>query len=210
MNGVHVRSLGKSFGGRKVLSCVTFSLDEGKALGVIGPNAVGKTTLLKILATILKPDEGDLILFGEDALRNPEKVRKEISYVPEFPSVMEELTVMENLKFFASLRRKKVKEDVLELLNLEPFLTVPVSKVSKGIKQRLSLAIALISEPRLLILDEATSGLDAESTEVILNTLLRLKEKGVTIVMASHLKEEVERVCDETYALYNGSREGKR
>lgn len=181
-------------------------MKKGESLGVVGKNSAGKTTLLKILATILKPDEGRLILFGKDALKDLKSVRKKIAFVPEFPSLLEELSVHENLMFFSQLKGAKVKDSLISDLMLEPFLNTIVQNASKGIKQRLAIAVALLGEPELVILDEPTSGLDVESATVVREMLKRLKEEGITIIVSSHIEEDIKSVCDRIFFINNGGR----
>ncbi|PLV60496.1 ABC transporter ATP-binding protein [Thermotoga sp. KOL6] len=193
----------KSYGKKVVLDSLSFSLEEGKALGIVGQNSSGKTTLLKILATIIKPDSGKLFLFGKNALKDFRDVRREVAFVPEFPSLVEEISIYENLLFFSHLKRTHLKEDIIVDLMLEPFLDTIVQNASKGVKQRTAIAVALLGEPKLLILDEPTSGLDSKSTEIVRNLLKKLKKKGVTMVVSSHIKEDIEGLCDVVLSINN-------
>ncbi|WP_334099695.1 ABC transporter ATP-binding protein [Thermotoga petrophila] len=197
----------KSYGKKKVLDGVSFSLEKGKSLGIVGQNSAGKTTLLKILATILKPDEGRLFLFEKDALKDLSYIRKRIAFVPEFPALLEELTVRENLLFFSRLRGVEMESFIVSELMLEPFMGTLVRNASKGVKQRTALAVALSGNPELLILDEPTSGLDVESASIVRSKLKRLKEEGITVIISSHIREDIEELCDEILVI-NGENRG--
>ncbi|WP_268745467.1 ABC transporter ATP-binding protein [Thermotoga sp. Mc24] len=186
---------------------VSFSLEKGKSLGIVGQNSAGKTTLLKILATILKPDEGRLFLFEKDALKDLSYIRKRIAFVPEFPALLEELTVRENLLFFSRLRGVEMESFIVSELMLEPFMGTLVRNASKGVKQRTALAVALSGNPELLILDEPTSGLDVESASIVRSKLKRLKEEGITVIISSHIREDIEELCDEILVI-NGENRG--
>ncbi|WP_346774446.1 ABC transporter ATP-binding protein [Thermotoga sp. 38H-to] len=199
--------LKKSYGKKKVLEGVSFSLEKGKSLGIVGQNSAGKTTLLKILATILKPDEGRLFLFEKDALKDLSYIRKRIAFVPEFPALLEELTVRENLLFFSRLRGVEMESFIVSELMLEPFMGTLVRNASKGVKQRTALAVALSGNPELLILDEPTSGLDVESASIVRSKLKRLKEEGITVIISSHIREDIEELCDEILVI-NGENRG--
>jgi ABC-2 type transport system ATP-binding protein len=162
---------------------------------------------LKILATILKPDEGRLFLFEKDALKDLSYIRKRIAFVPEFPALLEELTVRENLLFFSRLRGVEMESFIVSELMLEPFMGTLVRNASKGVKQRTALAVALSGNPELLILDEPTSGLDVESASIVRSKLKRLKEEGITVIISSHIREDIEELCDEILVI-NGENRG--
>ncbi len=200
---IELIDVNKNYGKVTVLRGITFHLEEGKTLGILGPNAAGKTTLLKIVATILKPSSGRITIMGIDALRNPSKVRKLISYVPEYPSLFEELTAEENILHFSKVSRAQNNfEEVMEMLRI-PFKK-PVRILSKGMKQRVSLAISLLKNPKLLLLDEPTSGLDRESSEIIWQVLESLKKNGVTMMISSHSEEDILRMCDRILVMNEG------
>ena len=200
---IELIDVNKNYGKVTVLRGITFHLEEGKTLGILGPNAAGKTTLLKIVATILKPSSGRVTIMGIDALRNPSKVRKLISYVPEYPSLFEELTAEENILHFSKVSRAQNNfEEVMEMLRI-PFKK-PVRILSKGMKQRVSLAISLLKNPKLLLLDEPTSGLDRESSEIIWQVLESLKKNGVTMMISSHSEEDILRMCDRILVMNEG------
>ena len=200
---IELIEVNKNYGKVTVLKDITFHLEEGKTLGILGPNAAGKTTLLKIVATILKPSSGRIAIMGIDALKNPSKVRKLISYVPEYPSLFEELTAEENILHFSKVSRAQNDfEEVVEMLGIP--LKKPVRILSKGMKQRVSLAISLLKNPKVLLLDEPTSGLDRESSEIIWQVLEKLKKNGVTMMISSHSEEDILKMCDRILVMNEG------
>jgi len=200
---IELIEVNKNYGKATVLKDITFHLEEGKTLGILGPNAAGKTTLLKIVATILKPSSGRITIMGIDALKNPSKVRKLISYVPEYPSLFEELTAEENILHFSKVSRAQNDfEEVVEMLGIP--LKKPVRILSKGMKQRVSLAISLLKNPKVLLLDEPTSGLDRESSEIIWQVLEKLKKNGVTMMISSHSEEDILKMCDRILVMNEG------
>ena len=200
---IELIEVNKNYGKATVLKDITFHLEEGKTLGILGPNAAGKTTLLKIVATVLKPSSGRITIMGIDALKNPSKVRKLISYVPEYPSLFEELTAEENILHFSKVSRAQNDfEEVVEMLGIP--LKKPVRILSKGMKQRVSLAISLLKNPKVLLLDEPTSGLDRESSEIIWQVLEKLKKNGVTMMISSHSEEDILKMCDRILVMNEG------
>ncbi|MEJ5229279.1 MAG: ABC transporter ATP-binding protein [Pseudothermotoga sp.] len=193
----------KSFRGKKVLEDVTFESQE-KCIAFLGRNAVGKTTLLKIFATLIKPQTGCVKIDDIDLVKEPNKIRKILSFVPEKPSLIEELSACENIKHFANIRKIKVSaEQIMERFGI-PMTSQPVKTFSKGLLQRVMIAIALMSEPQLVILDEPTSGLDQESTQSLWQLLLEMKKKGTTILLSTHDEAEVITLADYVVVLDEG------
>lgn len=143
----------------------------------------------------------------KDALKDLSYIRKRIAFVPEFPALLEELTVRENLLFFSRLRGVKMESFIVSEFMLEPFMGTLVRNASKGVKQRTALAAALFGNPELLILDEPTSGLDVESASIVRSKLKRLKEEGITVIISSHIREDIEELCDEILVI-NGESGG--
>lgn len=196
-------NISKFFSTKRVLENVTFESQEN-CIAILGSNSAGKTTLLKILATIFKPDTGDIKIDQIDVVRKPEKLREILSFVPENPSLLKELNSQENIKHFAGLRKIKVNpKQVMERFSI-PFTNNPVRTLSKGIQQRLMIAIALMTNPELLILDEPTSGLDRESKEFLWKLLIQMKNEGKTILLSTHDEEEVSVLADYLVILNEG------
>lgn len=196
---LEVKSLSKKYGEKTVFEDLDLSAEAGEIIGLVGENGAGKSTLLKILATLSLPSSGEISLMNQTYRKNEKKLREYIAYVPQDIALFEELTVMENMKFFQKLSRKKVsKEDLKALLssvNLQAD-QVKVSNLSGGMKRKLNLAVSLISDPKLLLLDEPTVGIDLRSRIEIGAFLKKLAlEKNILIIYTSHDMNEIEQVC---------------
>ena len=208
-NTIHVQEVTKSFGKKVVLKDINLAIKEGSIYGFIGPSGAGKTTLIKMIVGMDVPDKGSVYLLGE---KMPNlHILQQIGYMAQSDALYETLTGKENLMFFASLFQldKNEKQQRIayaaELVNLTADLDKRVSAYSGGMKRRLSLAIALIQNPQVLILDEPTVGIDPELRLSIWNELLRLKnEEGKTIIVTTHVMDEAER-CDYIAMVRDGS-----
>lgn len=202
---VEIQGLTKSYGTLVALDHVSLSVPECSLFGLIGPDGAGKTTLYQILTTLLSPDEGNAIVAGLDVAKDYRKLRAEIGYMPEKFSLYPDLTVMENLRFFASLFGVDIK-DSLDLIapifnQLKEFPNRMAKALSGGMKQKLALSCALIHRPRVLLLDEPTTGVDAVSRSEFWKMLGRLKDMGITVLVSTSYMDEAER-C-EYVALMN-------
>ncbi|HEY8540942.1 MAG TPA: ABC transporter ATP-binding protein [Pseudothermotoga sp.] len=193
----------KTFSTKRVLEDISFESEEN-CIAILGANSAGKTTLLKIFATILKPDRGNIKIEQIDVVKSPERLRKILSFVPENPSLLKELNVVENIKHFAALKKMRVNPvQIMEKFYI-PITKNPVRTLSKGVQQRLMIAIALMNNPKLLILDEPTSGLDRESKELLWKLLINMKNEGTTILLSTHDEEEVSVLADYLILLSEG------
>lgn len=204
-NAVETQGLTKSYGTLVALDHVSLSVPEGSLFGLIGPDGAGKTTLYQILTTLLSPDEGNAIVAGLDVAKDYRRLRAEIGYMPERFSLYPDLTVMENLRFFAALFGVDIK-DSLDLIapifgQLKEFPNRMAKALSGGMKQKLALSCALIHRPRVLLLDEPTTGVDAVSRSEFWKMLGRLKDMGITVLVSTSYMDEAER-C-EYVALMN-------
>jgi ABC-2 type transport system ATP-binding protein len=187
-------------GKKDVLKNVSINIDEGEVFGILGPNGAGKTTLISILSTLSIPDSGKVEIFGIDALKNPNGVKCIVNISSGNPNFPWSLTVYENLKYFSLLygleNREKSINNVISMLELEQFRNTRFDSLSTGTKQRLSLAKALLNEPRLLFLDEPTVGLDPDMAIKIRKLIKQIHdEKGITIVLTTHYMKEAEQLC---------------
>ena len=204
-NAIDIQGLTKRYGKLTALDRVSLSVSEGSLFGLIGPDGAGKTTLYQILTTLLSPDEGSATVAGLDVVRDYRRLRTEIGYMPERFSLYPGLTVSENLHFFASLFGVDVKEnfDLIAPIfsQLEKFPNRRAGALSGGMKQKLALSCALIHRPKVLLLDEPTTGVDAVSRGEFWEMLATLREKGITILVSTSYMDEAGR-C-ERIALIN-------
>jgi ABC-2 type transport system ATP-binding protein len=198
---VDVESLWVRYGQLAAVRGISLQIPKGEVFGFIGPNGAGKSSTIKVLATLLRDFTGRVKVNGIDVLWKPQAVREKIGYVPDFFGVYEDLTVEEYLHFFAAAyridrsRRKAIIGDVLELTDLVHKLQSPVDALSRGMKQRLSLARVLLHDPDLLLLDEPASGLDPRARIEMRELLKALKEMGKTILISSHILHELAQLC---------------
>ena len=206
-NIIDIQRLTKRYGKLTALDSVTLSIAEGSLFGLIGPDGAGKSTLYQILTTLLTPDEGSVTVAGLDVVKDFRQLRTEIGYMPEKFSLYPDLTVRENLHFFASLFGVRV-EDNFDLIapifaQLEKFPNRRAGALSGGMKQKLALACALIHRPKVLLLDEPTTGVDAVSRSEFWNMLTTLKEQGITILVSTSYMDETER-CGQIALMNKG------
>ena len=206
-NIIDIQRLTKRYGKLTALDSVTLSIAEGSLIGLIGPDGAGKSTLYQILTTLLTPDEGSVTVAGLDVVKDFRQLRTEIGYMPEKFSLYPDLTVRENLHFFASLFGVRV-EDNFDLIapifaQLEKFPNRRAGALSGGMKQKLALACALIHRPKVLLLDEPTTGVDAVSRSEFWNMLTTLKEQGITILVSTSYMDEAER-CGQIALMNKG------
>ncbi|MGB9723363.1 MAG: ABC transporter ATP-binding protein [Chloroflexia bacterium] len=206
---IQVSHLSKWYGPLQALRDVSFQVDEGEIVGLLGPNGAGKTTTIKILTGYLHPDEGTVLIGGLDVLSHTREVQALIGYLPENAPLYPELSVQGYLKMIADLRQippgeqlERIAEAVYAV-GLEDQLTRPIGQLSKGYRQRVGLAQAILHRPKLLILDEPTLGLDP--TQVLeVRRLIRRLAQGSTILFSTHILSEVEALCDRAIILLNG------
>lgn len=198
---LEIRGLRKKYGNFQALDGLDLEIPKGELFGFVGPNGAGKTTTLKIVAGLLAPDEGEVRIDGVDAVRNNKALREKIGYVPDFFGVYDNLKVSEYMEFFAScygiegLMARKRCGLLLEQVKLEDKAEFFVDGLSRGMKQRLCLARALIHEPDLLILDEPASGLDPRTRVEYTTMLKELREQGKTLMVSSHMLSELSELC---------------
>lgn len=194
---IRIADITKRYGDLVALDKVSFSVDKGEMFGLIGPDGAGKSTLYKILATLLSPDEGTATICGLDTVKDYSRIRTKIGYMPERFSLYQDLTVKENLNFFASLFGVTVKAN-FDLIapvfgQLEKFPHRKAGALSGGMKQKLALSCALIHRPDILLLDEPTTGVDAVSRSEFWDMLATLREKGITILVSTSYMDEATR-----------------
>lgn len=201
MSFVQINNLSVYYGKFKAVKALNLTIPKGEVFGFIGPNGAGKTSTIKVLATLLKPTKGYVFINGIRIDQDPRKVRRMIGYVPDFFGVYEDLTVKEYLHFFAAAyrldraTREATVNDVLILTDLSHKLDAQVDSLSRGMKQRLSLARVLLHDPDLLLLDEPASGLDPRARIEMRELLKELKNMGKTILISSHILQELSYLC---------------
>jgi ABC-type multidrug transport system ATPase subunit len=204
---IKAENLSKSFGEVIALRSLSFKVDRGELFGFIGPDGSGKTTLFRLIATLLVPDEGQLEVLGLDTVKDYKELRKSIGYMPGRFSLYQDLTVEENLEFYATVFGTTVKENYSLISDIyshiEPFRKRPAGKLSGGMKQKLALSCALIHKPDLLILDEPTTGVDAVSRTEFWNMLSKLNEHGITTLVSTPYMDEAGR-CDRVALIQQG------
>lgn len=213
MTVLEVRSISKSLGGRQILSDVSFTVQSGEILGFLGPNGAGKTTTIKIILGMLSADSGKVFVDGENIVKNYEKAMRGISGIVENPDLYSYLSGYNNLKLFADLRGVKEERirEATELVGLSSRINDKVSSYSLGMKQRLGVALAILHEPKIMILDEPTNGLDPAGIKELRDNLKFLAhEKGMSIVVSSHLLSEMQLMCDRVVIIDNGKIVGSK
>jgi ABC-2 type transport system ATP-binding protein len=198
---LQIRNLSKTYGKHKALDGLSMEIARGSLYGFVGPNGAGKTTTMKIIATLLGADSGIVMVDGVDALRYPAIVKHRIGYMPDFFGVYDNLTVREYMEFYASIYKlagnvaNRRIDELLDLVRLRDKASEMVDDLSRGMKQQLCLARTLIHNPQLLILDEPASGLEPRARIELQKILQSLSEQKVTILLSSHLLQELSEVC---------------
>lgn len=207
---VETQNLTKIFDGRKAVDRMNLVIEEGEIFGLLGPNGAGKTTTIAMLSTILQPTDGTAVVSGYDIRRQPKDVRRAIGVVPQDVALYEDLTAAENLAYFGKLydisgdHLEERIDKLLELVKLKDRRNERVKKFSGGMKDRLNLAIGLIHKPRLLFLDEPTTGLDPQARLAVWDLVKKLRADGITILLTTHYMEEADYLCNRVAIIDNG------
>ena len=205
---VNILNISKTYREVEALQDISFQVGRGELFGLIGPDGAGKTSLFRILTTVLLPDKGSATVEGFDVVRDFKEIRKITGYMAGRFSLYQDLTVEENLNFYATVFGTSVKEnyDLIKDIysHIEPFKKRRAGKLSGGMKQKLALSCALIHKPRILILDEPTTGVDAVSRKEFWEMLIRLKDQDITILVSTPYMDEAE-LCDRVALLQKGS-----
>ena len=203
-----IENLNKTLGKKHILKNVSFETYSGEVFGFLGPNGAGKTTTIKIAVGMLSLDEGSITIYGEDVSKNFEKAMAYVGGIVENPEMYKYLSGMNNLKQYARMRKGVTQEridEVVELVGLSNRINDKVGKYSLGMRQRLGVAQALLHNPKLLILDEPTNGLDPAGIKSLRDILKKIAhEEGVSVIVSSHLMSEMELMCDRVGIISNG------
>tara|TARA_R110002095_G_scaffold150422_1_gene130159 strand:- start:290487 stop:291413 length:927 start_codon:yes stop_codon:yes gene_type:complete len=208
---IETRNLTKRYGDLIAVNNINLSLGEGDVFGFIGPNGSGKTTTMRMIATLLSPDYGEAYVCGKSIYTHPEEIRRLVGFMPDFFGVYDDMTVLEYLEFFASAyrikgpQRRKICEEKLELVDMTFKRDAMVNQLSRGQTQRIGLARVLLHEPQVLLLDEPASGLDPRARIEIRNLLKRLGELKKTVIVSSHILPELADVCTRVGMIEKGN-----
>lgn len=205
--GISVKNISKSYGKIQAVSLISFEVKPGELYGLIGPDGAGKTTLFRILTTLLIADEGSASVAGYDVIQDYKKIRQSVGYMPGRFSLYQDLTIEENLHFFATIFGTTIEENY-ELIRdiysqIEPFKNRRAGDLSGGMKQKLALSCALIHKPKVLFLDEPTTGVDPVSRKEFWEMLKRLQEKDITILVSTPYMDEAA-LCDRIALIQDG------
>ncbi len=207
MFSVEVNHIVKTYGNRAAVNDVSFDVDQGEIFGLIGPNGAGKTTTIRMMMDIIKPDSGEIKVMGEklnDASKN------KIGYLPEERGLYKKMSVIDSILYFASLKgvdnqlARKRGEELLRRADLLPHQNKRIEELSRGMGQIIQVIITVIHEPDLIILDEPFSGLDPVNTQLLKDLIRDLKNKGKTIIMSTHLMNDIEELCDRLLMINKG------
>ncbi len=207
---LEVKNISKSYGKLAAVSGVSFRADRGETIGLLGPNGAGKTTTVSIIAGLLSPDSGEVLIEGKQVKSDTDPVKLKIGLVPQDMALYDQLSARDNLIFFAALysisgaKAKQAIKDALDLVALSDRAGDKVITFSGGMKRRLNLAAALLHDPQILLLDEPTVGVDPQSRNAIFDNLEVLKRRGKTLIYTTHYMEEAERLCDRIVIIDHG------
>lgn len=207
MKVLEIENLYKNIGKKTILKDISFNIEEGEIVGFIGPNGSGKTTTMRTITNLIFQDSGEILICGYDILKQREKALDNISAIIENPGLYEDLSGKDNLEIIRKLNKisKNKMYDMIEFVGLKERINDKVKRYSLGMKQRLGLAICLLKEPKLIILDEPTNGLDPDGVFELRKILTRLSEdKNVSILISSHILTEIEKICDRFLYIKEG------
>jgi sodium transport system ATP-binding protein len=211
---IEVHNVTKSYRSGKstvvALDDVSLGCRSGVITGILGPNGAGKSTLLRLISTVLKPTSGTLVVSGFDTIKHPAEVRSCIGFVSNSTALYGRLTPLEVLQYFGSLygvpqpQLKKRIAELVERFTIGEYARRPIDKLSTGMRQKVSIARAVIHDPQILIFDEPTSGLDVLASRTVIEFLQEARLQGKTILLSTHLMREVERLCDDLHIIHRG------
>ena len=208
---LEVRNVIKNYHGRRVVDGLSFSVEGGQILGLVGANGAGKSTCVSMIATLIKPDGGTILYNGEDIVARPEAIRRHMGFVPQDIALYETLSGMDNLRFWgksygvASSELDTAIERVCRIISFDrDMLKKRVGEYSGGMKRRLNIGVALLHEPGLVVLDEPTTGIDVQSGSQILEAIENLKKQGTAVIYVGHYMEEVERISTHICVMDGG------
>lgn len=207
---ISITNLSKQYKTHTAIDNISIELKQGIVLGLLGPNGAGKTTLVSILNGLVPYQKGEISIFGLSLKDNLKEIRRRSSFIPQAFAFYENLTVMENLQFFAGIQKitgnslQQAIDSAVAANRLQKMLSKRAYTLSGGQKQRLNIAIGLLNDPEILYFDEPTAGIDPELRNNILDSILSYKTAGKTIIYTSHYMQEIEQICDEAAIIHHG------
>lgn len=210
MELLNVKNVSKQFKKIQAVDNISFVLNKGDILGLLGPNGAGKSTTISMISTLIAPDSGEIFYVGEDIIKKPKVIQESMGYVPQEIALYPMLSGKENLIFWGRAyglkgsRLKEKAEEVSQIIGIKERLKDKVKTYSGGMKRRLNIGVALLHDPELIIMDEPTVGIDPQSRKHILDTVLELNKKGMTVIYTSHYMEEVEYLCNQICIMDQG------
>lgn len=210
MNAIEVQDVYKAFGEVKAVQGVSFNVLQGEIFSLLGPNGAGKTTTISMLATLLRPDQGDALVLGHSVRKDPMGVKSVLGVVPQEIALYEDLTARENLTFWGKMyglrgaRLKTRVDEVLETIGLTDRAGGRVGKYSGGMKRRVNIGVALLHKPQVIYMDEPTVGIDPQSRRNILDSVVALKDQGMTVLYTTHYMEEAQELSDHIAIMDHG------
>ena len=203
---LEIKNISKKYGNQEALSNISFSLNKGDIVGFLGPNGAGKTTLMKIITSTLKQDSGEVTVFGKSTISEEIETKSVIGYLAEHNPLYKEMNVIEYLQFIASLYKVKdfnIIENIISKTGLENEKTKKIEALSKGYKQRVGIAASLIHNPKLLILDEPTTGLDPNQLVEIRNLITEIGKDKI-VLLSTHILQEIPKICNHIIIINKG------
>lgn len=207
-NALSIQGLSKKYGDFQALKDLNLTIERGQCLGILGSNGAGKSTTIRMITGQIRPSEGEIRVFGINPSLEPKKVHPFIGYIPDSQSLYENLTVWDNIHIFTKLFGAGEQETmrIIEQMGLVEKKYEKVKNLSKGLGQRVLIARALVHNPKFVILDEPTTGLDPSAAESIYSILEDLKKRGTTILLTTHLMNDVDRLCDQIVFISHGKK----
>lgn len=210
MNAIELDNLHKSFGDLKAVDGVSFTVREGEIFSLLGPNGAGKTTTISMLSTLLRPDSGDAFVFGHSIRNESMDVKESLGVVPQDIALYEDLSARENLVFWGKMyglrgtALKKRVDEILETIGLTDRQNGRIAKFSGGMKRRVNIGVALLHKPKIIYMDEPTVGIDPQSRRSILDSVVALKDQGMTVLYTTHYMEEAQELSDHIAIMDQG------
>jgi ABC-2 type transport system ATP-binding protein len=208
---LEISGLCKTYGKFQALNHLDFEINAGECVGLLGSNGAGKSTTIRLITGQMRPTSGHINVLGEDPAREPKKIHPHIGYIPDNQALYEDFSVFNNIEIFAKLFGKGAQETewIIEQIQLTEKKKEKIKNLSKGLRQRVLIARALVHRPKFILLDEPTTGLDPSSAEAIYGILEGLKKEGTTLLLTTHLMNDVDRLCDKIVFINRGEKVGE-